>query len=153
MDAFITTLQRSLTKNFFRASNQLLISALGGECLCAKQVAKYLLVQECTEQPDVTYHSEFHNRKFNLQQFRKFIDDTCTTRNKIVSSSHLTQFPPEAIQLIASGKNIWDANKHQSPSATFFRKRFDDRYSPLPTNTQMTERGVKEGTICSAISS
>ena len=48
----------------------------------------------------------------------------------------------EAIYLIATGGDIWSDDACKVLSA--FRTTYLNEYSALPTNTQFTERGVKE---------
>ena len=79
-----------------------------------------------------------------------FIKQKCKSKQEITNSAHLTQFAPEALQLISSGELIWAPSP--TPTLLHFRKLFSQRYLPIPSQTQMTERGVKEGKICATAS-
>ena len=146
VESMFVTAHKSLLKNFNRYSNHLLVCSLGGESMCAQQVAKFLLGQEM-ETMNITYNSEFHDHQIDICRFAKFIRETCTTLEQVRTSNHLTQFSIDAIVRIANGEDVWSDSPH--PSLLSFKNTFLNRYIPIASNTQMTERGVKEGTLCS----
>ena len=146
VDRFFTTCLRLLDKHFYRVANGFLVCALGGEPICSMYVARFLLGNDNGEATNVTYNSEFHNSKIKIDSFREFIKQKYKSKQEITNSAHLTQFAPEALQLISSGELIW-SSETLPPTLLNFRKLFSQRYLPIPSQTQMTERGVKEGKI------
>ena len=94
-----------------------------------------------------TYQCEFHARTFNLHKLNQFIDNNVT--NETIMNIRALTFVQSnylAIGLIANGQDIW-----QSTNATLrkFKTDYLHIYSALPTNTQFTERGVKESGLVS----
>ena len=143
VDSFLSTCHTYPAKHCARYPNNLLPCALGGEPPCAAEVAKYLLGIPRVD-TKVTYRSEYHGRSICLDEFYKFIKDQCSNRNDIISSGHLTQFSVQALQQIARGDDVW-----HSPHLVASKMQVQMRYVPIASNTQMTERGVKEGALCS----
>ena len=106
VDAFLRTCLDRLNKNFSRWANDFLVCTIGGEAICAKYVVKYLLKIDDGIATNITYHSEFHGLTFDIDNFCHFIKDKCVSHSNVMQSNHLTQFAPEALQLISSGEQL-----------------------------------------------
>ena len=87
--------------------------------------------------------SKSHGCKINLKRFVLFLKKF-VTNDKLKELQNSPFFVTNAVQirLIADGCDIWSAGSQ--PCLLSFAHLYRTHYSALPTNTQFTERGVKE---------
>ena len=87
------------------------------------------------------YESAMHSRTIDLQRLKIFLAKHCTY-SKVMQLRDLpfVQTHRDTLTRIGDGADIWSLNTHLSAFADIYRAR----YAALPTNTQFTERGVKE---------
>ena len=95
----------------------------------------------------VPYTCAFNKRTINLQKFGVFLLLHCTPDIIISTRSlHCVFYNSDTIYLICSGSNIWYSS-HGILVA--YKNDYLHQYSALPTNTQFTERRVKESRFVS----
>ena len=122
-------------------SKDLFFLSLFSEPIAAKCVARHLLGMPFTNEENSV--SVIHDMSIDMTKFNQFIVKHCTQdkldeiHNSLFYSSNTVP-----IQLIALGGDIWNANActHLVAFANIYRYN----YSALPTNSQFTERGMKE---------
>lgn len=139
---FIRYVKESLTKHFKQWCNELFFLSIFSNKETATVIAKYVLGQSL-ESCSGIYCCDFHKCSINMLEFVSFL--TCNVSNDTVYHTRMLPFVTEnstGLRLIASGQSLWG----QCNDATLvsLRKKFLKRFAAVPTNTQFTERGVKE---------
>ena len=138
---FFRYTEDSLHKHFGIWSTDLLFLSLFSNQFTATQVANLILGRRKIA-IDVEFNDSNHHRTINVRSFQNWLIQKCT-----IATLMTTRILPvvkenmDAIELIAQGKDIW---MERNPTLYSFRLLYLIRYSALPTNTQFTERGVKE---------
>ena len=90
-----------------------------------------------------TYDSEAHGSQINLQKLRLFLEQQCKPDAiETIKNSLFWRANSLPISLLANGHDIWNVSATNSLSE--FKKLYLYNYAALPTNSQFTERGVKE---------
>ena len=115
--------------------------SLFGEQVIATCVARFLLGQGQEYEGD--YESVSHGRKINMTKFVFFLCGHFKENEiRAMRSSPFMLANGLAIRMLADGGNIWDSSSH--PPLQEFCNLYKTSYAALPTNSQFTERGVKE---------
>ena len=138
---FLRIIKSSLTKHFSMwVSTQLIFLSLFGESKTAVCVAKFVFGREDEEE---SYVSEYHGCKIDTKNLRAFLQTQCTSEQVMqIRSSPFFSEHAVALRLLADGDNIW--SPCAPPALMSFCNLYRTRYAALPTNSQFTERGVKE---------
>ena len=99
--------------------------------------------QEQQEEED--YYSNCHDCTIHMHKLTQFLHNHCKvcTLMKIRTSRFFTT-NIVAIRLIADGRDIWDNTSTKTTPLSLFADCYRLNYAALPTNSQFTERGVKE---------
>ena len=138
---FFRYTEDSLHKHFGIWSTDLLFLSLFSNQLTATQVANLILGRREIAM-DVEFNDSNHHRTINMRLFQNWLIRKCTVTTLMTTRIlPVVQENMDAIELIAQGKDIW---MERNPTLYSFRLLYLIRYSALPTNTQFTERGVKE---------
>ena len=139
VEHFLRIVKASLDKHFkiWIEPNLFFLSAFS-EHKIAHQIVRFVQGKEINNSE--TYRSEVHGYDIKFCEFQKFLKDKCDINairgNKFIQEHILP------LQLIANGHNIWHSD---APTVlTKFRQLYVEQLSALPTNSQFTERGVKE---------
>ena len=141
---FLRIVSASLTKHFrIWTSSDLLFLSLFAETKTAKIVARLVLGMEQEVGTEEKFFSKAHNWNINIYKFAQFMIKHCKQETIVkVTSSPFVLANKVAIRLIADGGDIWAPSP--SPPLVAFKELYLTHYSSLPTNSQFTERGVKE---------
>ena len=139
---FLRILCASLKKHFgMWISSNLLFLSLFSEQKTATCIAKFL--SGGVRDHEETYDSEAHGSQINLQKLRLFLEQQCTPDTiETIKNSQFWRANSIPIALLANGHDIWNVSATNSLSE--FKKLYLYNYAALPTNSQFTERGVKE---------
>ena len=93
-------------------------------------------------------YDEDQDRIIKLSEFSQFLNQECNYETLTQQRNlPVVQENTQAIALIAKGGDIWSDDACNI--LTSFRNIYLYQYSSLPTNTQFTERGVKESGVVS----
>ena len=131
----------SLTMHFKQWTSHLLFLALFSNQRTATPIANMMIGQIDPSRGQT--HDEDHNRVIEMREYKDFLNKNCT-REIIMQQRSLPVVIENnrAIRMIADGHNMWAPNACDTLKE--FRLLYLHRYAALPTNTQFTERGVKE---------
>ena len=89
-----------------------------------------------------------HERKINLRDFKRFIEENCTSKEDVWAHRDVRNHNQQ-IRMMA--EEIWDLWSHsQLPQILLqFKQYYLHQMSTMPTTTQMIERMVKLANYCS----
>ena len=138
---FLRYVSDSLKIHFQQWTSNLLFLGLFSNQLTATTVAKFIIGR--TDFSTVETNDKDQQQLINMREFASFLKEECNIQT-IMQQRNLpvVRANIQAINLIAEGGDIWSDDACEVLSA--FRTVYLKEYSALPTNTQFTERGVKE---------
>ena len=131
----------SISTHFKQWTSHLLFLALFSNQKTATPIANMLVGR--SDQSRGTIYDDDHNRLIVMRNYNDFLHEKCTHQTIMQQRSlPVVKDNYRAISMIADGGNIWASN----PCDTLlqFQQLYLHCHAALPTNTQFTERGVKE---------
>jgi len=145
---FFRYVSESLTIHFRQWTSHLLFLGLFSNQSTATAIARLMSGLGIRNVENTEIYDEDQKRIIKLREFSLFLNREC---NYETLTQHrnlpVVQENSRAIALIANGGDIWSDDA--CDILTSFRNIYLYQYSSLPTNTQFTERGVKESGVVS----
>ena len=144
---FFRYVSESLRIHFKQWTSHLLFLGLFSNQPTATVVARFIIGVRNNIRNEEQFDKD-QNRTINANKFVSFLNDECDYITLMQQrNSPLVKENGTAIALIAEGGAIW--NEDACDVLLSFRNIYLMEYSALPTNTQFTERGVKESGVVS----
>ena len=139
---FMRYVKESLKTHFKQWANELFFLGLFSNQHTATEVAKIIFGRSVVGNGREVY-AYLHKRTIDTSLFFSFLTENVSMESLMVTRSlSVVANNPIVLSILADGQDLW---AKQTPSIlTNFRMIYLKEYLSLPTNTQFTERGVKE---------